>query len=170
MITTTLNRIYACDPCNSGWDKLLAYLGKTEPDDEPLPYAVIVESNGIADAQWAMRCEPDHALIWQRYAIWCVRRVVYHSTDPRVAAALDVAEGYLDGTVSIEKLKEAAAAAEAAKAAAKAAAAAAAEAAWAAKAAETAAEAEAEYENAWTVFDPCALLEKLIVVGEGDAR
>ena len=170
MIATTLNRIYACDPCNSGWDKLLAYLGKTEPDDEPLPYAVIVESNGIADAQWAMRCEPDHALIWQRYAIWCARRVVCHSTDRRVTAALDAAEGYLDGTVSIEKLKEAAAAAEAAKAAAKAAAAAAAEAAWAAKAAETAAEAEAEYENAWTVFDPCALLEKLIVVGEGDAR
>ena len=111
MITTTLNRIYACDPGNSGWDKLLAYLGKTEPDDEPLPFVTIVESNGIADAQWAMRCEPDHALIWQRYAIWCARRVVYHSTDPRVAAALDVAEGYLDGTVSIEKLKEAAAAA-----------------------------------------------------------
>ena len=118
MITTTLNRIYACDPCNSGWDKLLAYLGKTEPDDEPLPYAVIVESNGIADAQWAMRCEPDHALIWQRYAIWCARRVVCHSTDRRVTAALDAAEGYLDGTVSIEKLKEAAAAAKAAACAA----------------------------------------------------
>ena len=67
----------------------------------------------------AMRCEPDHALIWQRYAISCARRVVYHSTDPRVAAALDAAEGYLDGTVSIEKLKEAAAwAADAADAAA----------------------------------------------------
>ena len=128
MITTTLNRIYACSPYESSWNKLLSYLGKTKPDDEPLPYAVIVESNGLAYAQWAMQCEPQHALMWQRYAIWCARRVTHFSTDPRVTAALDAAEGYLDGTVSIEKLKEAAEAAKAAAAAAAVAAVAAAEA------------------------------------------
>ena len=36
MLTTTLNRIRVHHPCESGWRKLLLYLGKTQPDDEPL--------------------------------------------------------------------------------------------------------------------------------------
>jgi hypothetical protein len=52
MITTTLNRIRDHRPCSSGWRKLLAHLGKTEGDDEVLPYAVIVEACGMDDALW----------------------------------------------------------------------------------------------------------------------
>ena len=37
MICTTLNKIREHDPCADGWQKLLAGLNKTEPDDEPLP-------------------------------------------------------------------------------------------------------------------------------------
>ena len=37
MITTTLNAIRKYSPCTDGWKKLLAHLGKTEADDEPLP-------------------------------------------------------------------------------------------------------------------------------------
>ncbi len=55
MIYTTLNRIRAYLPCEDGWRKLLAGLGKTDADDEPLPYARIVEINGIGDALWACR-------------------------------------------------------------------------------------------------------------------
>ena len=39
MLTTTLSRIRARSPCEDGWRKLLAGLGKTAADDEPLPYA-----------------------------------------------------------------------------------------------------------------------------------
>lgn len=39
-ITTTLNRIRAHRPCEPGWHKLLAGLGETVPDDEPLPFAL----------------------------------------------------------------------------------------------------------------------------------
>ena len=32
---TTLNKIREHSPCESGWRKLLAHLGKTKSDDEP---------------------------------------------------------------------------------------------------------------------------------------
>jgi hypothetical protein len=44
---TTLAAIRAWKPCASGWRKLLATLGKTKADDEPLSFAVILESNGL---------------------------------------------------------------------------------------------------------------------------
>ena len=42
MLTTTLNRIREHEPCTDGWEKLLKHLGKTQADDEDLPYSVIV--------------------------------------------------------------------------------------------------------------------------------
>lgn len=58
MITTTLNAIRAHNPCADGWKKLLAHLGKTQPDDEPLPFATILDSNGLSDALWCCRAAP----------------------------------------------------------------------------------------------------------------
>ena len=31
----------------------------------------ILNSNIIDDAIWAMRCIPEHAQIWRKFAIWC---------------------------------------------------------------------------------------------------
>jgi len=104
MITTTLNRIRACDPCASGWSKLLAGLGKTAADDKPLPYAEIVRINGIDDALWACRSEPQHAREWRLFAVWCARRVQYLMTDPRSIAALDIAERHANGTATDAEL------------------------------------------------------------------
>ena len=58
---TTLNKILEHDPCSQnnvkgGWGLLLKNLGKTEADDEPLDLMAILESNGIKDAVWALRC------------------------------------------------------------------------------------------------------------------
>ena len=55
MATTTLNAIRAHLPCEDGWVKLLAHLGKTAPDDAPLTLAIILASNGIDDAIWCLR-------------------------------------------------------------------------------------------------------------------
>jgi len=104
MITTTLNRIRACDPCAEGWAKLLAGLGKTETDDEPLPYAKIVRINGIDDALWACRAEPQHAREWRLFAVWCARRMQHLMTDPRSIAALDIAERHANGTATNAEL------------------------------------------------------------------
>ena len=119
MITTTLNRIREHQPCTDGWAKLLAYLGKTKADDEPLPYAVILKSNGLDDALWCCRAEPQYAKEWRMYAVWCARQVQPLIIDPRIIAALDVAERFANGEATQAELDAARAAAwDAARAAA----------------------------------------------------
>ena len=103
-ITTTLNRIRANHPCEAGWKKLLAGLGKTSADDEPLPYARIAEINGLDDALWCCRVEPQHAKVWRLYAVWCARQVQHLMTDPRSIAALDVAERHATGEATDDEL------------------------------------------------------------------
>ena len=96
-ITTTLNRIRAHGPCHEGWQKLLAGLGKTKADDNALTYARIVEINGIKDALWACRAEPQHAREWRLFAVWCARHVEHLMDDPRSVVACNVAERFAHG-------------------------------------------------------------------------
>ena len=117
-LTTTLKRIRDHEPCELGWEKLLAGLGKSKADDEPLPFATILRINGLDDALWCTRVEPQHARVWRLFAVWCARRVQHLLTDPRSLAALDVAERYANGMATDKELQ---AAWEAARAAARAA-------------------------------------------------
>ena len=137
MLTTTLNRIREHNPCADGWEKLLKHLGKTKADDEPLPFSVILDSNGLDDALWCCRTAPEYDKQWRMFAVWCARQVQHLMTDTRSLNALDVAEKYASGQATGEELAAARAAAwaaarDAAWAAARAAARAAA---WAARAA-----------------------------------
>jgi hypothetical protein len=114
MLTTTLNAIRAHDPCDDGWQKLLAHLGKTGPDDEPVTLATILDSNGLDDALWALRCVTGHDRAIRLYAVWCARQVQHLMTDPRSLRALDVAERHADGLTTDAELDAAGAAARAA--------------------------------------------------------
>ena len=114
MLTTTLNRIRAYSPCESGWKKLLRGLGKTQADDEPLPYATILRINGLDDALWCCRAEPQYEREWRSYAVWCARQVQRLMTDERSVAALDVAERHAHGQATDAELDAAWAAARAA--------------------------------------------------------
>ena len=147
MITTTLNRIRKHGPCADGWQKLLAGLGKTAADDEPIPFALILETNGLDDALWCCRAEPQYAREWRLFAVWCARQVQHLMTDPRSVAALDVAERHAQGQASDQELAREAARATEAWAAAPVALAAARAAAWAAEAAEAAAAEAGAKEN-----------------------
>ena len=119
MLTTTLNKIDALNPCDDDrWEKLLKHLGKTQPDDEPLTYLTILESNGLDDALWCCSVEPKYDKEWRLYAVWCARRVQHLMTDPRSLKALDVAEAYAYGNASDEELRAAQAEARLASAAA----------------------------------------------------
>ena len=127
---TTLNKIREHSPCASGWSTLLAHLGKTKADDEPLSITTIVESNGLDDALWCLRAVEGHDKEIRLYAVWCARQVQHLMKDPRSVAALNVAEAYAHGNATADEL---AAARTAARTAAEAAArAAAGDAAWAA--------------------------------------
>ena len=104
---TTLNKIRECEPCADGWQKLLAYLGKTKADDEPLSIATIIDSNGLDDAIWCLRAVEGHAKEIRLYAVWCARQVQHLMTDKRSLNALDVAERYANGEATEDELKAA---------------------------------------------------------------
>ena len=114
MITTTLKRIRDHHPCADGWTKLLKHLGKTKADDEPLPFSIILESNGIDDALWCCRAEPQYAREWRLFAVWCARHVQHLMTDRRSIDALDVADRHAIWQATDAELETARAAAGAA--------------------------------------------------------
>lgn len=117
-MNTTLNAIRAFDPCVSGWKKLLAHLGKTKPDDEPLPIITVLESNGLDDALWCLRAVSGRDREIRLFTVWCARQVQHLMPDPRSLAALDVAERYARGLAANDVLRAARAAAWAAAGAA----------------------------------------------------
>jgi hypothetical protein len=103
-LVTTLNKIRKHGPCESGWIKLLKHLNKTTADDEPLPFSVIVESNGFEDALWCCRSTPEYNKEWRLFTVKCARKVQHFMTDPRSIAAIDVAERFANGEATDEEL------------------------------------------------------------------
>jgi hypothetical protein len=101
---TTLNAIREQQPCPDGWAKLLRYLGKTQPDDEPLSIIEILDSNGIDDALWCLRAVEGYDRELRLYSVWCARQVQHLMDDPRSLTALDVAERYANGLATDEEL------------------------------------------------------------------
>ena len=75
--TTTLAAIRAASPCEKGWKKLLAALGKTKADSEPLDLLTILNSNGLDDALWVMSfAMPDDRLA-RHFQAWCAEQVLH---------------------------------------------------------------------------------------------
>ena len=108
---TTLNAIRDKHPCANGWKKLLANLGKTAADDEPLSLITILDSNGLDDALWCLRAVTGHDKEIRLFAVWCARQVQHLMKDPRSINALDVAERFANGDATEEELNAAWAAA-----------------------------------------------------------
>ena len=111
---TTLNQIRSQSPCAEGWKKLLAHLGKTQADDEPLSIITVLDSNGLDDALWCLRAVESHDREIRLYAVWCARQAQHLMRDRRSIAALDVAEQFAYGQASHADLAAARAAAGAA--------------------------------------------------------
>ena len=101
---TTLNQIRAKSPCQSGWTKLLAYLGKTKADDEPISIATILDSNGLDDALWCLQAVKGRDREIRLFGVWCARQVQHLMTDPRSIAALDVSERFANCNATQEEL------------------------------------------------------------------
>ena len=106
-ICVTLNAIRVHNLPAGGGAKLLAYLGKDAPDDEPLPLVAILNSNGMEDAMWALRVVKGEDARIRRFAVWCARQVQHLMTDPRSVDALTVAERYADGMATDDELQAA---------------------------------------------------------------
>ncbi len=110
MLTTTLNEIKSKSPCTTGWKKLLEHLGKSKADSEPLGFDVILKSNGLNDAFWAMRVldgeQPKQAKL---FICDIAERALKHvpEGENRPAIATATARKFINGDCSIEELRTA---------------------------------------------------------------
>ena len=150
--TTTLNAIRKASPCESGWKKLLAALGKTKADSEPLDLLTVLNSNGLDDALWVMSfAMPDDRLA-RHFQAWCAEQVlhIFEAVRPDDRRVRDQIETLRRDDATKAERAAAWAAAEAAWAAARDAADAAAE---AARAAADAAADAAAWAAAWAAAD-----------------
>jgi hypothetical protein len=66
MIKITLETIREHHPCADGWKKV-----KAANDDQPFPVSSILDSNGLDDTLWVLRCLPEHNQLWRKFACWC---------------------------------------------------------------------------------------------------
>ena len=87
--TTTLSRIRDEEPCKDGWAKLLAHLGKTAADDEPLNLLTVLDSNGFDDALWVLSYAMPEDRLARHFQAWCAEQVLHifeaeRPTDTRV--------------------------------------------------------------------------------------
>ena len=125
MLTTTFHLLRKHNACKDRYTVLREAL--TRGDDEPITLIEILDSNGLADALWALRAVPDEQAaerdkLARLFACWCLRQVWHLLTDERSRTAIEVAERYAVGDATHDDLKaaarSAAAAADAADAAA----------------------------------------------------
>ncbi len=127
ILTTTLAQLRKAEACVGGYNKLVRTLqGKpfTSEDEErethlrfthkdEIPLELILESNGLDDALWALRAsncsERDARLLAVAFA-----RDVEHLMPEASRSALDVAERFANGQATAQELAEARSAAGAA--------------------------------------------------------
>ncbi|MCA8376319.1 hypothetical protein LGM80_23430 [Burkholderia multivorans] len=123
--TVTLDALRKAGACYKGYNKLVRSLeGETfsaeDADrnsyihfkhDAEIPLVDVLNSNGIDDALWSLRCVSGADRDIRLFAVWCVRQVEHLMQDQRSKDALDVAERFANGNASDEELAAAWAAA-----------------------------------------------------------
>ena len=91
--TTTLAAIRAKSPCADGYAKLLADLGKTAADDDPLDLLTVLNSNGLDDALWVLSYAMPEDRLARHFQAWCAEQVLHlfeteYPNDTRVRAQI----------------------------------------------------------------------------------
>ena len=116
--SVTLSDLRKAGACIGGYNKVVRMLqGKpfSEADrarrsyirfahKEPVPLLSILESNGLDDALWALRCVAGVDRDARLFAVWSARQVQHLMTDQRSIDALDVAERFANGTATEKEL------------------------------------------------------------------
>ena len=119
--TVTLAALRKAGACLGGYNKVvraLQGLPFTSEDsgrnsyirfkhEGPISLLSILDSNGFADALWALRCVPEVDRDARLYAVSCARQVQSLMTDPRSVEALKVVERFANGEADQEELNAA---------------------------------------------------------------
>ena len=100
MLNTTFRKLAEAGACASGYKKLARFLGgvKAYGEDTPIPLDKVLDSNGLDDALWTLRCtigiNPENFII--EFACRCAEHVlptyeVFYPNDRRPRLAIESA-------------------------------------------------------------------------------
>ena len=116
-LQTTLAIIRPHNPCTSGWEDLLRHLGPKYPQDKPIAFGTILESNGLDDALWGLRAvlpeqEKDRDRLARLFACDCAESVLHlweakYPYDKRPREAIAVSRRFALGQATQEELSAA---------------------------------------------------------------
>ncbi len=112
-LTTTLNRIRDCEPCTTGWRKLLDYLGKDFDPDAEINLLTLLDSNNVPDLLWTLQATvQDSRRVASQLAIEFAEQALpiferRYPNDARPRRAIQAARDYLDGKIAVEELRAA---------------------------------------------------------------
>ena len=102
-IMISLRMIRENSPCASGWRKVRE-ANKHRDIDDMFPMSSILESNGLEDTLWALRCLPIESQLWRRFSWWCASSVVRLSSDRYTQDILDTVDRYIKGEATNAQL------------------------------------------------------------------
>ena len=68
---TTLRKIQAHGPCDRGWNAILNYVGKKQPDDDPVSFVTLVDAVGLLGAIWCLRTIDGHEAEKAEFQAFC---------------------------------------------------------------------------------------------------
>lgn len=84
-MNTTLNQLNSFQPSQIDFDALLAYLGKTAPDDAVLPITTCIDAIGIQDAVWCLKGVLPNDVTNKRkvelFALYCLNMLTPYFTN-----------------------------------------------------------------------------------------
>jgi hypothetical protein len=119
-IVTTLNALARSNPSPASLRQLLKYLGKTVPDNLPLPLSTVLASNGLAAAMWCLQHYiaddavyavdkvPSDAIHreMRKFSAACCRQLLgtVPDADRALKPAIEAAEAYADGRIDADAL------------------------------------------------------------------
>lgn len=115
----TLNQLREHRACTNGYNKVVSALKGIEfkedretyiqiEHDEPISLLSILETNGLDDALWCLRCnDKEWARDSRMFAVWGARQVQDLMIDERSIYVLDVAEKFANGVATQEELDDA---------------------------------------------------------------
>ena len=98
---------YSGRMCVDGWATLLAGVGKTKADHEPLDYLTGLSFCGLYDTLWQLPTKPEHSDACRRLALSYALPVAHLSNDPCAGEVLDRLDAYLRGERSAQDVQAA---------------------------------------------------------------
>lgn len=108
----TLKQIKDANACREGYRKLAEYVRDNGIEKSFCP-SVVLKSNNISDTLWGLRwvCGDEGIKICRKFAINCALRALpifenEYPDDKRPREAIEAAQQYVDGEITIKQLQE----------------------------------------------------------------